>query len=294
MKKYFCVSDVHSFFWPLKEALDTAGFDLNEKDHILLVDGDLFDRGADSLAVYQFVKSLPKSRRVLIRGNHEQLFLDLLDKDEPGEVDYSNGTLRTLLDLAGKNGDDCIDDLSFDVWWDRKQHWAQSLFKRAKNSKTAKAVAKWIRSDAWVDCFELGDYIFEHCFIPLKSLSGLPMYFEYPKYAGLEIKKDWREAATETEKLESRWGHPYLLYRKGFFDEELKNGKILVCGHWNTSDFYKIDEPNHVISYEIEDQNPIYLSDHFIGLDACTAKSGRVNCLVLEKDRKVIKISYHN
>ena len=45
MKKYFVCGDVHSFYTYLKEALDNAGFDLNNDDHVFVSCGDLFDRG---------------------------------------------------------------------------------------------------------------------------------------------------------------------------------------------------------------------------------------------------------
>ena len=67
MKKYFIVSDTHSFYTPLKESLDKVGFDINTPDHIFILCGDLFDRGSESLEIYEFVKSIPKERRILIK-----------------------------------------------------------------------------------------------------------------------------------------------------------------------------------------------------------------------------------
>jgi len=67
MKKYFVASDIHSFTPCIKE-LNKTGFDLNNEEHILIICGDLFDRGSESLKLYEFIKSLPKERRILIRG----------------------------------------------------------------------------------------------------------------------------------------------------------------------------------------------------------------------------------
>ena len=58
------------------------------------------DRGSESLKLYEFIKSLPKERRVLIRGNHEYLFIDSLSKEIPDYYDHTNGTVRTLNDLT--------------------------------------------------------------------------------------------------------------------------------------------------------------------------------------------------
>ena len=99
-KKYFIVSDVHSFFDEMKEALDQAGYDKDNKSHIIIFNGDIFDRGPKSVEMYKFIKSVPKSRRILIKGNHELLILDALKSDLPGLHDISNGTVKTLCQLA--------------------------------------------------------------------------------------------------------------------------------------------------------------------------------------------------
>jgi hypothetical protein len=48
--------------------LTRKGFDACNNEHVLIVCGDLFDRGSESLKLYEFIKSLPKERRILIRG----------------------------------------------------------------------------------------------------------------------------------------------------------------------------------------------------------------------------------
>ena len=58
-------SDIHSFYTPFIKELNKTGFDLNNEEHLLIICGYLFDRGSESL---KFIKSLPKERRILIRG----------------------------------------------------------------------------------------------------------------------------------------------------------------------------------------------------------------------------------
>ena len=53
-------SDIHSFYTPFIKELNKTGFDLNNEEHILIICGDLFDRGSESLKLYEFIKSLPK------------------------------------------------------------------------------------------------------------------------------------------------------------------------------------------------------------------------------------------
>ena len=78
MKRYFIASDIHSFFSLYKEALEKNGFDINNPEDIIIICGDIFDRGDDTLYVYNFLRNLPKERRILIRGNHEYLLRDLV------------------------------------------------------------------------------------------------------------------------------------------------------------------------------------------------------------------------
>ena len=56
MKKYFIVSDAHSFYEILIKELNKFGFDMNNQDHVLILCGDLFDRGSESIKIYNFIK----------------------------------------------------------------------------------------------------------------------------------------------------------------------------------------------------------------------------------------------
>lgn len=100
-KKYFISSDIHSFYDEYMTALNDASFDINNDEHIIVVLGDIFDRGKQPLEVYNFLKGLPKERRILIRGNHETLLRDLVKRGYPEKWDVSNGTLDTLYYMAG-------------------------------------------------------------------------------------------------------------------------------------------------------------------------------------------------
>ena len=71
MRTLFVVSDVHSFYGEMKQALDKEGFDKDNKDHIFVSCGDLLDRGPDSVKCLEFVNGLDDDRKILILGNHE-------------------------------------------------------------------------------------------------------------------------------------------------------------------------------------------------------------------------------
>ena len=101
INKYFVLSDIHSYFDQMQEALASAGFDINNDNHVIIICGDIFDRGPKSIELYEWLKDLPESRLILVQGNHELLYFSLLEKDYPDKHDFSNGTVRTFCSLAG-------------------------------------------------------------------------------------------------------------------------------------------------------------------------------------------------
>lgn len=99
MPKFFITSDIHSYYTPLKKALDEKGFDPNNEDHWLVVCGDCFDRGNESVEVLHFLMQL--ERKVLIKGNHDLLLKNLCERGFPYSHDKSNGTVRTVQNFGG-------------------------------------------------------------------------------------------------------------------------------------------------------------------------------------------------
>ena len=101
MAKLFVVSDIHSFYTPLMEALNEKGFDPNNDNHWLIVCGDAFDRGNESEEVFRFLMSL--ERKILIRGNHDILLEACCKRGfaHPYGYDDLNGTTRTINDIGG-------------------------------------------------------------------------------------------------------------------------------------------------------------------------------------------------
>ena len=64
---WYVVSDIHSFATELKLALKSAGFDRNDPTKGLIVLGDIFDRGNETIEVYKYLSTLPKYRCILSR-----------------------------------------------------------------------------------------------------------------------------------------------------------------------------------------------------------------------------------
>lgn len=283
-KKYFVASDLHSFFTPFEDALDNAGFDINNPNHILIVCGDLFDRGGETIELFEFLMNIPKTRRIFIRGNHESLYLSLLLKPFPESYDYSNGTVRTFCDIAGFD-EDCLIGTSkmykgkdyYEIQETMDSYWGQ-IREIVKNHK----VTKFLKSKEWKNYYELDKYIFVHSFIPTCLKIDYTMYRKLPAYYWqedwLQVDPNWRESA-DYEWEEATWGCPWKLFQEGLFDAEAEKGKILVVGHWHASDFHRVFESdNDPTNFDI------YFGKHLIALDACTASkwSGKVNVMVID------------
>ncbi len=102
--KYFCVSDIHSHYDALKKALDKAGFDEGNNSHKVIVIGDLFDRGSQTIKVLEYLYNLQgKEKALFILGNHDVFLLDFLEH-RFGRTAFNftrNGHQTTIEQLVG-------------------------------------------------------------------------------------------------------------------------------------------------------------------------------------------------
>lgn len=254
--RYFVVSDIHSDYKNLKASLDKAGFNKRNKNHTLIVCGDVFDRMSETIEVYKFLLSIPKKRLVLIKGNHEELYLDLLKKSYPDQYDFSNHTVDTFCHIAGYDPE----ILSYTYWlkFDETDIYERirQAWQEIKQTVAESQITKWIKSSQWLNYFELDKYIFVHSFIPLKNVDGMPSW--YIKNRRFEYFENWRNNATDLEWSDSRWGCPYQQWLDGYFKEK---DKVLVCGHWTVTDFRE-----HINNKRSNDTS-IYKYENIIGLD---------------------------
>lgn len=245
--KLFCISDIHSYFNEMKEALDNAGFDPQNKEHYLLLLGDAFDRGPQSYEVLQYLKSL--ERKILIRGNHEDLILECCNRGEWYGHDRSNGTFTTICDLGGADKGRTFEECC---------------------RKTLSMVEPFINE--MVNYFETENYIFVHSWIPIKCYDSLPKYYTHNRK--FKFNPDWRNA-TQEDWDAARWSNPFDLASKGLLPD-----KTIIFGHYHTS--YARNKFEGKPEFGDDADFSIYRGDGFIGIDACTAYSGKVNVLVIE------------
>lgn len=244
--KFFCVSDIHSFFTPLKEALDCAGFEKDNPDHYLVCCGDAFDRGDESEEVLHFLMSL--ERKILVKGNHDTLLEECCKREFPYSRDISNRTVKTINDIGGAGEGYCFD-------------------KCCENT--------WNRTAAYRDClinyFETENYIFVHSFIPLKHSEDRQGNFEYDS--------DWRNASSVTWE-QAMWGNPFELTEQGLN----QTGKTIVFGHWHCSAGWAKAEGRSEFGEDAKWDIFQDGEKKIIGLDKCTTHTGKVNVLVIEDD----------
>lgn len=74
----------------------------------MIICGDLYDRGFEAVALQEFVLNLiAKDQIILIKGNHEDLALDLLNNWHIGSYNryhhHTNGTIDIVCQLTGNS-----------------------------------------------------------------------------------------------------------------------------------------------------------------------------------------------
>lgn len=248
MPYLFVVSDVHGFYDEMMEALENSGFDKYNPDHWLISCGDNWDRGTKPVEVTNFLDSL--ERKILIKGNHEDLFIKCCERMFPEIHDYHNGTYNTILYFGRTTSS---------IPYEEKCKLALD--------KTKSFLSKQI------NYFETKNYIFVHGFIPVICENLSNGYQRYKKY---EYDPNWRNAS-EKDWEKARWLNGVDVINKGVVPD-----KTVVCGHWHCSYGHSIDDGTSEFGSDAN-FSPYYRKN-IIALDACTAYSKKVNVVVLKDD----------
>ena len=245
--RYYVTADIHGYLTPFCKALEESGYHKDGGDKKIIICGDLFDRGEETEELQQYILELmEKDEVILIRGNHEDLFCDLVTTDRGLALGHHvhNGTFQTALDLTG-----------YDTVMAGIRH-----FDFAEAGRKTPYYSRIIPT--MLDYYETPHYIFVHGWIP--CLAGNPPRFD-PDWRG---SGDWESA---------RWLNGMYAADRGVIVE----GKTVVCGHWHCSYGHSSIEGKCSEFGPDADFTPYY-APGIIALDACTAHSGRVNVIVLE------------
>ncbi len=254
--KYYVMSDTHGFYSETVKALKENGFFNDSEPHKLILCGDMMDRGQEAVELQNFMSELLSKRELIfVRGNHEDLMVNMINKIDLYMWDIalgmsnhnSNGTWDTALQLAGIKESFALRD----------------IHKFA--DKVADSVFYKELIPASVDYYETEHHVFVHGWIPVRGNAN----FSYdPKWRNANRQK-WNGA---------RWLNGMDMSEKY---KVVEPGKTIVCGHWHCS--YGHCEYNRVGSEFGPTANfEPYYGNGVIAIDACTALSGKVNCIVIE------------
>ena len=198
---------------------------------------------------------------IYVLGNHEELLIDCLQQISRGDVfeiasgmshHYSNKTWHTLLQISDMSENEAYRN-------------PNELVRRVMNSPLYRKLLR-----ECVDYYETPNYVFVHGWIPCHT-EGYRPYIRYT------FDPDWRKA-DEMSWRKARWFNGMELACKHRMT--LKD-KTVVCGHYHTSYGHAHIECNSPEWGEGADFSP-FVADGIIALDACTAYSERINCLVIE------------
>lgn len=234
--KYFVSSDIHGYYTYWQEALKENNFDINNKEHKIIICGDLFDRGEEPQEIIDFVLK-NQDKIILIEGNHEDLMHDMILRGYPSNSDLHNKTFDTLVKLG----------------YDE----TKSMKEVAKESGLMAVL------DLYQDYYETSKYIFTHSWIPTE-IDGT-------------YDSNWRNTSYSS-RLRSRWVNPLDYYLRKVFEPN----KTIVSGHWHVSAFHAYFNPDKYSEFGPKANYSPFITKEFIGLDACTIFSKKVNCIVLE------------
>ena len=242
--KIFAVSDIHGNKTLLENALNDAGFIKNSDGHLLVVLGDLFDRGAENKATLDYLNGI--DNKILLRGNHEDILLESLTIGVVDHLQEANGTVPTLMEFfpSYSGGRYCSPRNS------TEREIADSLKKLINSMGTF---------------FESENYVFTHGWLPVYNWS---------------VRADWRYS-TAGRWRSARWER----WNRYYGTTEIPFEKSLVVGHTTASYGSDFDKSRPKDCYDI------FYGNKMIAIDAMTAISSQVNCLVLE-DEMTLPLSF--
>ena len=255
-KKIFFISDLHGNYTDTIKCLKNKGYNENNENHLIVVLGDIFDRGQENLEVYEWLYKATKDKKAIVtNGNHHKFFIDFLE----GSINPFNYIHNGM-------------DTTIGDFWHRTRPFESWCLLEDKCDIDNYNYARWAkkcRNDIKREYPEL-----------LGWLKSLPEYFESENYIGvhasLDLKvPDWhyphcfRHTLVDWEALHFDDGN--------FFTQQNTTGKNLVLGHFSTSELRRIYGVG-----DADDHSILKTEDNKYFIDTCTILTNKVNVLVVE------------
>jgi len=252
MKEIYTVSDLHGHYGIFKRDLKEAGYDENNENHLLVVCGDIFDRGRENLEVYEYLKHLTDvGKAVVIAGNHNLFITQYLDGTNVSPFNYMrNGTNETLADFLHQTA-------PFETW---------CLLNNIEEP-TYGNFATWIeiaRNEINLEYPEL-----------LPWLKSLPRYYETDNHifahASIDLDvEDWHYPHCERHGLLD-WDA--LDFDDGnFIKKHNHTGKTIIVGHFSVAHLRQMHSLGDYDDYSI-----LKTDDNKVFIDGCAVLSKKIN-----------------
>lgn len=252
--KCFVVADVHSFYDEMIFALNKKGFDKNNSNHVFISLGDLLDRGPKPKECLKFVLSL--KRKILIKGNHEDLLEEAINRGCFLSHDVHNGTFDSAQILT-------------DIKYSNNPNNQENIIEDLKHNKLWNEYKKQL-----IDYAETDKYVFVHGWVPegedwrvgnwenARWLNG--MYYN-------SIGENPTEKTVFCGHWHASWGNSKLHHKGPEWDDD--------------SEFYE-----RLYGVKLPKAKFTTFKDKGIrALDACTVYSGFVNCETVSISKKQLE-----
>lgn len=248
---YFVFADPHGNYEALINAITEMGYDAANPQHQLIGYGDYFGRAArsnsDCVNIWKYLTSPHHANKpICIRGNHEGIIIDAIERRQLTETDIYNGEHNTFASFLGRYPNQV-----------KRDYYLQ--FDAAKVMMNV-GFYDWLKSLPWY--FETEHYIFTHGFVPLQW---------FGKKWKLSDLGDWEWNTASWAKTPD--------YIWTLDQTHTKIDKTVVFGHWRAK------ELNEKFAGKWEEvDGDIYVDKErkLIGLDTTTALSHKVGCIVIK------------
>lgn len=262
LNKYFVFSDVHGEYGALLQGLEKAGYDKNDPTHKLVSLGDAFDRGPDSRKIYEY---LTNRNAIMVKGNHDVMFQEYLEKGMDGEFVLFNilhNGLGATIQSFGRMPNDVFSVKAYDEA--RRNFNYSSVLRTIQNMPIFYETSSFVfvhagidpRRQNWKetdDNFALWDIDYSHEAVPNANKIVVIGHHHASK-----VRENGKAA--------------------GYGDYDLKTASYTI----NHFDEHGNKPTARFRYYGNEDENRPYVNNNKIAIDGMTNLTGKVNILVVE------------
>lgn len=260
LNTYFVFSDVHGEYDALLKSLQDAGYNSNDPTHVLVSLGDNFDRGPNSKKVWNLLysKAYSTNKPICVKGNHDVMFQEFLEKGMDGEFVLfnilHNGLGKTIQSFSA------IDTSTFKI----------ADLNKAKTIINRDPVLKWLQSLPLY--YETQHFIFCHAGIN-------PMIGDWratDEHYMLWDIKDSHLPCENTNKNVIIGHHHAFRVRENAIKAGYGDVDIQTCR-------YTVGDKSYKYKYfGNQDEHRPFICENKIAIDGCTNYTGKVNVLVIQ------------